>query len=196
MRRAHQQSRMSVCKNCGSLDLVETYQEESRQLSWLVEDIAVLYEENSSIVKKIMQLNLDLENLENKPKFYEETTKNDVCGDEVPANDDELWSACQTELSSLERDIWLQKEIYLRERLMQQLLSLSQDISSLQPQHYHRQHHQQPHLPRHLWGHQTVKWCPPSPAASPSRTRRTRGPERLRRWIMRRMPKNLIHLQF
>ena len=151
-----EESRMSVCKVCGSLDFVEIYQEEARQLSWLTADIAVLCEENSNLLQKIKEINEDLENFEETSKFYEETFEDD-------ASDDELW---REELTSLERDIWVQKEVYLRERLMQQLLSLSQDLSSLQPQHHHPPHHQQqPHLPRHLWGHQTLQWRPPSPAS-------------------------------
>ena len=55
---------MSVCSLCGGLDFVETFQEESRQLSWLSEDIAVLFKENSDLIKKIQQMNLDLENFE------------------------------------------------------------------------------------------------------------------------------------
>merc|ERR1719470_210719 len=129
------------------------------------------------------------ENLENCEKFYEESFKDDTIADEDSFEDDasadDLW---REELTSLERDIWLQKEVYLRERLSQQLLSLSQDLSALQPQHRHPHHHQQrPHLPHHLWGHQTLQWRPPSQAQR-SRTRKTRRPERLRRWIMRRMP--------
>jgi len=169
---------MSVCKICGSLDFVRIYQEESQQLSWLTADIAVLCEENSNLLQKIKEINEDLENFDDKSKFYEEPFEDN-------GSDDELW---REELTSLERDIWLQKEVYLRKGLMQQLLSLSQDLSSLQPQHHHPPHHQpQPHLPRHLWGHQTLQWCPPSPA-SRFRQSKTRRQERLRRWIFRRMP--------
>jgi len=166
---------------------MKTFQEESQQLSWITADIAVLYEENSNIIKKIMQLNEDLENFEEKPEeFYEEAFEDDVSEEVDTASADELW---RYELSRLERDIWLQKEVYLRERLMQQVLSLCQDLSVLQPQHRHPpHHHQQPHLPRHLWGHQTLQWRPPSPA-SRCRTRKTRRQERLQRWIMKRMPK-------
>ena len=116
--------------------------------------------------------------------------EDDVQEDVPRVNDEELWRTCQKELNSLEKDIWLQKEGYLREQLIQQLLTLSQDLSSLQPQlHHPPHHHQQTHLPRHLWGHQTLQWRPPS-QASPTTARKTRQPERLLRWIMRRMPMN------
>ena len=186
---------MSVCKICGSLDFVETYQEESRQLSWLVEDIAVLYEENSSIVKKIKELNMDLENLDKTTfEFHEETIEDDASVDGTAVYAEEVW---RTELKSLEMDIWLQKEEYLRERLMQQLFTLSHDLSSLQhqPQHHPPHPPKQPHLPRHLWGHQTLQWHPPSPALL-TRTRKTRQQQRLSRWLQKRMPINLRDLQF
>ena len=91
-------------------------------------ELSVLYEENSSIVKKIKQLNEDLENFAEEQEFYEETPEDDACEDVAKADEDDLW---KTELNSLERDIWLQKEIYPREQLTQQLLSLSQDVSTL-----------------------------------------------------------------
>jgi len=174
---------MSACNYCGRLDFVEIYQEEARQLSWLAEDIAALYGENSNILQKIKKLNEDLEDFEEKSEFYEESS--DACEDE----EDAAIEGWRTELTSLERDIWLQKEVYLRETLMQQLLSLSQDLSALQPQHRQRlhHHHKQPHLPRHLWGHQTLQWRPPSLALR-SRKSKTRSQARLQRWIMRRMP--------
>ena len=125
------------------------------------------------MIEKIRQLNEDLENCE----FEEETFENDV-----EANDD----LCRDKLTSLEKDIWLQKEVYLREKLMKQLLSLSQNLSTQHRISLH--HHLQPHLPRHLWGHQTLQWHPPSPA-SPTTARKTRQPERLLRWLMKRMPK-------
>ena len=93
-----EESRMSVCKVCGSLDFVEIYQEEARQLSWLADDIAVLYEENSLTVKKIKELNLDLENLDQRFEFYEETLDDDVSV--ATASADELW---RDEIGSLER---------------------------------------------------------------------------------------------
>ena len=170
---------MSVC---GSLDFMESFEKESEQLSWLVEEISVLYEENSSIVQKIMKLNVDLENFE---EFYEETMEeDDECEDRAVADAHEMWRTCQEELNSLERDIWLQKELHLRERLVQQLLTLSQDISTLQHQP-HQHHHRQPHLPQPLWGHQTLQW---PPTASRSRPRKAKQQGRLLRWIERRMP--------
>jgi len=183
----NKKSRMSVCKDCDSQDFNEIIQEESRQLSWITEDIAALYKENSTLVAKIKQLNEDLENFEVEPEFYEEASDDDACEDVAT---DDLW---RTELNSLERDIWLQKEVYLREQLMQQLLSLSQDISTLRHRHHHPPRHQHPHLPRHLWGHQTLQWRPPSPALQ-NRARKTRKSERLLRWIQRKMPMNLIDL--
>ena len=112
---------------CGSLD----FEEESEQLSGLVEEISVLYEENRSIVRKIEELNANLENFDNESKFYEGFLLDDVYEDEATANAEELWRTCQEELTSLEKDIWLQKEAYLREQLMKQLLSLSQDLLQL-----------------------------------------------------------------
>ena len=167
---------MAVCQVCHSLDY--RIQEEESQLSWITADIAVLYEENSNILKKIKQFNEDLENFEEKHEFYEEPFE-----DVANASEDELW---REELTSLEKDIWLQKEVYLREKLMKQLLSLSQNLSTQHRNSPH--HHLQPHLPRHLWGHQTLQWHPPSPA-SPTTARKTRQPERLLRWLMKRMPK-------
>ena len=181
---------MSVCNFCGSLDFVEVYQEESRQLSWLTEDLAVLYEENSLILKKIKKLNLGLENFEENSEFYEDSIEDD----DVTANAEEVLEILhQEETSSLEMDAWLLRESHLRKQLMQQLLALSQDLSTLQPQHHHLQHHRQnPHLSQHLWGHKTLQWRPPSSPASPTRARKLKQPERLLRWIMRRMPMNLI----
>ena len=75
---------MSVC---GSLDFMESFEKESEQLSWLVEEISVLYEENSSIVQKIMKLNVDLENFE---EFYEETMEDD---DDAYVIDNDIYEA-------------------------------------------------------------------------------------------------------
>ena len=85
------------------------------------------------------------------------------------------------------RTEWMEREAELRGTLACQLSQLSQDLSHLhhrgqrQPQH-HSQHHR--HLPRHLWGHQTRQWQPPSSPAS----RKKKQPERLLRWLKRRMP--------
>ena len=179
---------------CGSLDYDETYQEESWQISWLVEDISVLYKENGELMARIKKMNEDLENFEDEPEFNEEAFEDEVTDDVGTSWTDELW---REELTSLERDIWLQKEEYLRERLMQQLLTLSHDLSSLQhqPQHHPPHPPKQPHLPRHLWGHQTLQWHPPSPALL-TRTRKTRQQQRLSRWLQKRMPIKLRDLQF
>jgi len=173
---------MSVCSICGSLDFVENFQEESRQLSSLSEDIAVLYRENSLLINNLKNLSLELENFEDQSKFYEDTTEDDV-GTRV----EEVW-----ELLSQEKDAWHCREDSLREQLGQQLQTLSQDLSTLHHQHHHHQHS---HLPRHLWGHQSLQWYPPSLASS-TRARRMKQqrPERLLRWLQRRMPKNLIDL--
>ena len=69
------------------------------------------------MIEKIRQLNEDLENFE----FEEETFE------DVEATDD-LW---REELTSPEKDIWLQKEGYLRGKLVQQLFTLSQDLFTL-----------------------------------------------------------------
>ena len=184
---------MAVCNLCGSLDFLEIFQEESRQLSWLSDDIAVLYKENSTLVNNLKNLNLELENLEEKSEFYEETFKDDLCEDGAAVDAQDMWRICQQELNSLERDIWLQKEVHLREGLVQQLLTLSQDLSTLQHQNRYPVHQQQPHLPRHLWGHQTFHWRPPS-LASTTTTRKTKQQGRLLRWLVKRMPRNLIDL--
>ena len=177
---------MSVCSLCGRLDFIDNFQEEARQLSWLSEDIAVLFKENSALVENIKKLNLELENFEEQTEFYDETLdEDDDCEYRAAADAHEMWRTCQEELNSLERDIWLQKEVHLRERLVQQVLTLSQDLSTLQHQQQSLQHHCHPHLPQHLWGHQTLQW--PS-RASRSRPRKAKQPGRLLRWIERRMP--------
>ena len=50
------------------------------ELSWITEDIAVLYEENSNILKKIKKLNMELENLDETPNFYEDSKEEDDVG--------------------------------------------------------------------------------------------------------------------
>ena len=169
-----------MCFLCSSLDDSQQFQEEVKELSWITEDISVLYKENSAMIEKIRQLNEDLENFE----FEEETFE------DVEATDD-LW---REELTSPEKDIWLQKEGYLRGKLVQQLFTLSQDLFTLQPQQHHPPHHLQHHLPRHLWGHQTFQWRPSS-LASTTTARKTKQRGRLLRWLVKRMPKNLIDLQ-
>ena len=192
---------MAVCVLCSSLDDSELFQEALRELSWITEDVSVLYKENSTKIEKIKKLNEELEEflnnqLENSYDDSHEDKANftdayDVQEDDTTANADEVW---RKELNSLEKDTWFQKEVYLREQLMQQLLSLSQDISTLQHRHLQPlHHHMQPHLQRHLWGHQTLQWRPPSPA-SPTTARKTRRTERLMRWLRKRMPRNLIDL--
>ena len=73
----------SVCNLCGSQDFTEIFQDESQELSWITEDIAVLCEENSNILTKIRKLNRELENLDKKFQFYEETIEDDVCESEA-----------------------------------------------------------------------------------------------------------------
>ena len=52
---------MAVCILCSSLDDSQVFQEEVRELSWITEDISVLYKENSAMIEKIKTLNLGLE---------------------------------------------------------------------------------------------------------------------------------------
>ena len=182
---------MSVCNFCGSLDFKEIFQEESRQLSWLSEDIAVLYNENSTLIENLKKLNLVLENMEVQPEFYDDTIEED----DVGATAKEVLELLHHENTcSLVKDTWLLREDYLRVQLVQQLQTLSQDLSTLQPQHHHPpHHHQHPHLPRYLWGHLSRKWWPPS-SASTARARKRKKPERLLKWLERRMPMNPIEL--
>jgi hypothetical protein len=170
---------MTTCSLCGSLDFTQLFSEECRQLSAVSQDISVLYGQNSSLIARIKKLNLDLENFEENSEFYEDSIEDD----DVTANAEEVLEILhQEETSSLEMDAWLLRESYLREQLMQQLLALSQDLSTLQLQHHHLQRHRQnTHLSQHLWGHQTLQWCPPSSPTSLTRARKLKQPERLLR---------------
>ena len=182
---------MAVCILCSSLDDSQLFQEALRDLSWITEDISVLYKENSAMIEKIKTLNLELEkSAEDQSVFCEDSNE-----DDVEANaEDILEDLCQEEISSLEKDAWLFREDSLREQLVQQLHTLGQDLSTLQPQHHHLpHHHRHPHLPRHLWGHLTRKWRPPSSALT-ARARKTKQPKKLLRWLERKTPMNLIDL--
>ena len=55
----HQKSRMA--EDFNGLDLAEMLQDERRQLSWIIEDMSVLYMENRQILAKIKTLNEELE---------------------------------------------------------------------------------------------------------------------------------------
>ena len=154
------------------LDLAEMLQEERRQLSWIVEDMAALYNENSNMIARIKNLSEELE------EFSTDNLENS-CDDSLEDLDD--FPDVRTE--------WMEREAELRGTLACQLSQLCQDLS-----HLHHRGQQQPqhhrHLPRHLWGHQTRQWQPPpSPAM-----RKTKQPERLLRWLKRRMPNHLIDL--
>ena len=192
---------MAVCKHCNSLDYTELFWEEAKNLSWLSEDIAVLYKENRSMLEKIKILNTELEELsiEDSNEPSEDTIKED----DVFIDDSD------------EMAMWILREDELRGKLVQQLQHLSQDLSflkkvSCQPllhqqlrQHCSQQlrdHCQQqfknpcqdPAVSCQLWGHQTLRWRPPSP--STARKGRTRQQRRLMKWIARRMPNHLIDL--
>ena len=181
---------MAVCSLCDSLDYKKLFQDEVNELSWITEDIAVLYEENSNILEKIKKLNIELENLDEIPKFYEDSEEED----DVEAFAEVVLELLhQEETSSFEKNSWLLREVHLREQLVQQLQTLSQDLSKLQPQHHHLPcHRQDRHLSQHLWGHQSLQWRPPSPALL-ARARKTKQPGKLLRWIKRRMPMNLMN---
>ena len=181
---------MAVWSLCDSLDCKKLFQDEVNELSWITEDIAVLYEENSNILKKIKKLNMELENLDETPNFYEDSKEED----DVGAYAEEVLEVLhQEETISFQKDAWLLREDSLREQLVQQLQTLSQDLSSLQPQHHHPPHHRHPHLPRHLWGHLTRKWRPPSSAPTAT-ARKTKQQKKLLRWLERKLPMDLIDL--
>ena len=154
---------MAVCVLCSSLDDKQVFQEEMRELSWITEDISVLYKENSGMIEKIKKLNLELEEFIS----YEDTK------DELEDNAD--FPDVKT--------MWLVKEEMLRATLVQQFGHLCQDVITLhQPGHGHQD------LPVHrqLWGHRTLQWHPPV-------SDKTRRPGKLLRWILRRMPNQMIN---
>ena len=109
---------MAVCSLCDSLDYKKLFQDEVNELSWITEDIAVLYEENSNILEKIKKLNIELENLDEIPKFYEDSEEED----DVEAFAEVVLELLhQEETSSFEKNSWLLREVHLREQLVQQL---------------------------------------------------------------------------
>jgi len=155
-----------------SLDLAEILQEERRQLSWIVEDMTALYNENSKMIDRIKNLNQEFEEFS--------TDKHENSYDDS-LNDVDDFPDVRTE--------WLEREAELRGTLAGQLSQLCQDLSHLhhrgqhQPQH-HSPHHR--HLPQHMWGHLTRKWPPPS-SAQPARVKKRKQPEKLLRWLERQM---------
>ena len=166
-----------MCPNCTSLDNRNLFQEELKELSWLTEDMAALYIENSSLIEKIKSLNLELD----------EFTVNE--------NDDASDNAVE-ELTTDDYDEkvgWLSREDVIREQLVQQLIDLSQSLSDLwklplQPQYL-------PCISRHMWGHTTLARSPlpPRPRRASASPRRSRQ-EKLQRWLNKMMPVNLIDL--
>ena len=178
---------MTVCQLCHSLDYQELFQDEVRELSWLSEDISVLYLENRNLLKKIQTLNIELENSVKQEEFYEDSLEIDT----IAANADEVLEHLQQEDSLLQiKQVWLSKEDQLRQSLVQQVLHLSQDLHHLRLQLHP--------LPRHLWGHATRLWRSvpppersppphrPSPSCRSTGTRETRK-AKLWRWMRKRL---------
>jgi len=175
--------------DANSLDLAEMLQEERRHLSWIVEDMAVLYNENSLILQKIKTLNLELENLDEESKFYDDYIEDDA---EAKTDEEVVEYLQQEDRLCQVKDGWFSREDQLRQSLLQQVLHLGQDLRLL--------HHQQHHLPRHMWGHATRLWrssqrssqssSPPhSPPPSSKATTQTRK-GKLRRWMRKRLLQN------
>ena len=175
---------MAVCTLCNSLDYSKLFQEETKELSWLTEDISVLYQENRTILHKIKILNSELEEFsgENQINFHEDAIEED----NVAAGLEE-------------KNLWRLREDKLRGQIVQQVQQYVQGLQQLRLQpllHPQLQHQQQfnhcsPVL-RHLWGHQSLLWSPTSPPYPTSR-RKTKF-VRLRRWLRKRMPVHLITL--
>jgi len=166
--------------DANSLDLAEMLQEERRHLSWIVEDMAVLYNENSLILQKIKTLNMELENLDEESKFYDDYIEDDA----EAQTDEEVLEFSQQEDSFCQvKDVWLSKEDQLRESLMQQVLHLGQDLRLLCQK-------QQQHLPRHLWGHATRLWSSSQQSSPPCSTgsKLTRK-AKLLRWMNKKLIK-------
>ena len=121
-------------------------QDERRQLTWIIEDMSVLYKENRAMIAKIKNLNEELEE-------FSEVRQENSYGDSIDDVDD--FPDARTE--------WMEKEEELRVTLVNHQLShLCQDLFHL---HHHGQHqpqHHSPHdrhLPHHLWGHHLLKLC-------------------------------------
>ena len=173
---------MAVCTFCGSLDDVNLYQEELKQLSWLSEEIFVLYEENRGMLERIKSINTELENFDEQPQFEDDSD------DYVDENDDVARLSEHYEDDQMK--FWLAKEEEIRWILSLQLRQLCQDVQllpqqgQLELQHRHRRHAA---VPRHLWGHQTVRWRPQQPAQTV--TRCARRSRKLLRWLARQMPR-------
>jgi len=163
------------------LDLAEMLQEERRHLSWIVEDMAALYKENSLILQRIKMMNTELENLDIETKFCEDSITDD---DAEAKTDNEVQDFLQPEDSFCQiKDVWLSKEDQLRESLMQQVLHLGQDLRLLCQK-------QQQHLPRHLWGHATRLWSSSQQSSPPCSTgsKLTRK-AKLLRWMNKKLIK-------
>ena len=169
---------MAVCQfcNCDSLDLRRRFQEESYELSWLSQDISLLYEENRKVIEKIKSLNTELENFEHT-EFKENSVDDADTFDE--SEDDEM-------------QVWLAKEDAIRWILSLQVQQLCQDVSHLnqpgQPQLQHRQR-QDAAVPRYLWGHQTVRWSHQHLSQGSAALKKARRTGKLLTWLQKRMPK-------
>ena len=167
-----------MCTLCGSLDDEKLFQEEIRQLSWLSEDILVLYEENRTVIEKIKSLNAELENFE-QYEFKE---------DSVDENDDEdMFDEHEYD----EMQIWLAKEDAIRWILSLQVQQLCQDVHHLHQPGLTQLHHrrrQSAAVHRHLWGHRTVRWRPQHNSQGSAARRKARRPGKLLKWLMKRMP--------
>ena len=161
-----------MAEDFNGLDLAEMLQDERRQLSWIIEDMSVLYMENRQILAKIKTLNKELE------EFSDDHQEN---------SDDDSQEVIE-KIHDVKTE-WLGRENELRGTLACQLSLLYQDLSYLhhhqkQPQYHSPDQH---HLPRHLWGHLTRKWRPPS-SAWPARATKRKHPQKLLRWLERQMP--------
>ena len=100
---------MTVCQLCHSLDYRKLFQEEIQELSWLSEDITALYQENSTILDKIRNLNKELENSEQQQEFYDDAFEDHTFENQaIEANVDEVLGLIQQEdCLSQTKDIWL-----------------------------------------------------------------------------------------
>ena len=105
-----------MAEDFNGLDLAEMLQDERRQLSWIIEDMSVLYMENRQILAKIKTLNEELE------EFSDDHQEN---------SDDDSQEVIE-KLHDVKTE-WLGRENELRGTLACQLSLLYQDLSYLHP---------------------------------------------------------------